>query len=185
MKIPDRVKEMCYSATSKQLMAVHPDFHSGDLLHMSQGYMTHLTEEMVKLLAAIDQKSTESLAKRMKLEVATANEDATGIEKSEAYRAANIRHNQLMRDVKSWENDLDRLKNKQVSPAEIAEANRKLATAKKAVSEHCISSCFGLMNSKIKGLRDFAKIVTDYLKAKGTHSKYRGTSRYMYPALKQ
>ena len=51
--VPIVVRDKVYSQYLPSLLKIHPDLHSGDPMHVSQGYMTHLTEETAKMLREI------------------------------------------------------------------------------------------------------------------------------------
>jgi hypothetical protein len=70
-KIPDWIRDAVSSTCDEPLRSHDPDLISGEPLHLSQGYMTHLTQETAKQLADISNGGWAQRKKQDMMEKAT------------------------------------------------------------------------------------------------------------------
>jgi hypothetical protein len=115
--VSDFVRDKCKSVFKEPLLSIDGDLHNGDPMHITQGFMTHLSEAVKKQLQEIPGGGWAQNKHAEALEMATAEVDLT---KSTQYKAIKKSHTQLHNKVRKAVGKLENAHENGSSPAVIA-----------------------------------------------------------------
>jgi hypothetical protein len=168
-QIPVDIRDQTKSVSKKPLLDVDLDAHSGDPMHLTQGYMTHLTQETCKLL--VDIIGGVGWAER-KREEAIQILHLESVESAEFLRCRR-RHTSLHAKVKKLlkqmleartdaADDLDAEEHDAYAHlVTIENIESKMEDAIAARDEFDSNSGYMVMTAKIRGAKELLKVVNE------------------------
>jgi hypothetical protein len=152
------------------LVNILPALHSGEPMHILQGYNTHLMDAIQHQLHKIDAMSPDNMLAKLASSLELANNALKQQLASPAFKEMRKQHQARKKVIVACRKKVVILCDNGTEEQRIHEENNLLAMMR---SSTCIGtqSGFFTMNSKIKGLYEYTKLVSDYTKEKEDDTK--------------
>jgi hypothetical protein len=182
-KVQDWIKEQTASVSEKPTFDIHPDLHSGDPMHMSQGYMTHLTEAAMRELGNISgggfsEAVTEDCLRICDNEVAKENQSS--------FRDAKREVKKLQGQIKKLEVSLATLKKAGNAPDLLIRTKQAERDALFGELEDLDRSTnYSDTNAQVRGAKAMKKVVSDSTGAPAKSDSFNEAQFVFYRSIKQ
>ena len=182
VKVPDWVKEKTGSVSEEPIFDIHPDLHSGDPMHLTQGYMTHLTEATLVQLGRLSDGGFLEAATEDCLRICD-NEIAK--ETRASFREAKKQVKKVQAQVKKVQLSLDEIKraNAQDLRVEVKQAALDTLLGElKALDQY---TKYSETNAQVLGAKALKKLASESTSTPAKSDSYNEAQFVFYRSVKQ
>jgi hypothetical protein len=162
--VSKNVRESCKSVVQEPVLSMGLDCHSGDPMHLNQGYMTHLTEETLKQLS--DVAGGSGWAEQRKEEVLAITREEAALAQSNAFKNTKSAYASLDSTVKRCLKKLEKARDDALLPNMIARLETELDDAKSEREYFARGSRYTQMTARIRGGKECIDLVEGKKKSK-------------------